>query len=96
MIVDAALLLRWGFERECDLVIAVQAPEAALLARLAASRGWSAEAARARLAAQPAPEVLAAAADVVLVNDGTERDLVEAALREVAARVPPAPREGAR
>ena len=94
VIVDAALLLKWGFERECDLVIAVEAPEAELLARLARSRGWSAEAARARLAAQPAPELLAAAADVVLVNGGTERDLVDAALREVAARVPPAVREG--
>lgn len=93
VIVDAALLLKWGFERECDFVIAVQAPEAALLARLATSRGWSAEAARARLAAQPAPAVLAAAADVVLENDGTEKELVEAALREVAARMPAAARK---
>lgn len=96
VIVDAALLLQWGFERECDLVIAVEAPEATLLTRLAKSRGWSAEAARARLAVQPAPAVLAAAADVVLVNDGTEQALVDAALREVAARVPLSPREGAR
>lgn len=94
VIVDAALLLKWGFERECDLVIAVQAPEPELIARLAKARGWSPEAARARLAAQPAPEVLAAAADVVLANDGTESQLVDAAMREVAARMPVATREG--
>ena len=96
VIVDAALLLKWGFERECDLVIAVEAPEAELIARLAKSRGWSAAASQARLAAQPAPEVLAAAADVVLVNEGTEQALVDAALREVAARMPAAEREGRR
>jgi dephospho-CoA kinase len=94
VIVDAALLLQWGFERECDLVIAVEAPEAELIARLTRSRGWSVEASRARLAAQPAPEVLAAAADLVLVNDGTEAGLVEAAMREVAARMPVATRNG--
>jgi len=92
VIVDAALMLSWGFERECDLLVAVLAPEPALIARLTASRGWSAEAARARIAAQPAPEVLAAAADVVLDNRGSEAELIESALREVAARMPAAAR----
>ena len=94
VIVDAALLLNWGFERECDLVVAVTAPEAEQLARLEKSRGWSAEAARARLAAQPDPAFYAAAADVVLENHGTESELVEAALREVASRLQAVPREG--
>jgi dephospho-CoA kinase len=52
VVVDAALMLRWGFERECDAVIAVVAPEDEQVARLARGRGWSEAEARARLAAQ--------------------------------------------
>jgi len=92
VIVDAALMLAWGFERECDLVIAVVAAEADLIARLVESRGWTPEAARARIAAQPAQEFFAAAADVVLENRGSEAALIDAALREVAARLPVAAR----
>ncbi len=96
VIVDAALMLAWGFERECDLVIAVVAPEEDLIARLVRSRGWTREAARARISAQPAQEFFAAAADVVLDNRASEAALIDAALREVAARLPLAARGGAR
>jgi dephospho-CoA kinase len=92
VIVDAALLLSWGFERECDLVVALIAPEDDLVARLVRTRGWSEADARARLAAQPADAVLIAAADLVLENRGSEAELVEAALREIAARMPAAVR----
>jgi dephospho-CoA kinase len=89
VLVDGALLLDWGFERECDAVIAVTAPEAAQLARLTAARGWSEAEARRRLAAQPPEARLAAAADEVLVNAGDERALAAAAaaaLARLAAR----------
>ncbi len=96
VIVDAALLLDWGFERECDLIVAVIAPEAERVRRLAASRGWSEAEARRRLAAQAPDAELAAAADLVLDNSGSEAALVEAALAGIAASLPAAPREGRR
>ena len=94
VIVEAALILNWGFERDCDFVLAVTAPESDLIERLGRTRGWSEEDSRARLNAQPTPETMAAAADVVIENRGTEAELVEAALREVAAHSP-VPRRGA-
>ena len=72
VVVDAALMLDWGFERECDAVIAVVAAEPLQIARLMAARGWTAEQARARLAAQRADPSFAAAADVVIDNSGDE------------------------
>lgn len=84
VVVDAAVMLSWGFERDCDAVLAVIAPEEALLARLTASRGWSERDGRARFAAQPTQEQFAAAADAVLDNRGTEEALVAAARAAVA------------
>ena len=81
VIVDAALLLDWAFERECDAVIAVTAPEEAQLSRLLASRGWTADEARRRLAAQRPNAVFATAADVAIENAGTEAELAESAVR---------------
>jgi len=95
VIVDAALMLSWGFERECDLVVAVAAPDDVAAVRLARARGWSESEVRARLATQPAPQVLAAAADLVLDNVGSEAELVERALAEIAARMPTARPEDA-
>jgi dephospho-CoA kinase len=89
VVVDAALLLEWGFERECDAVIAVVAPEADQVARLARARGWSAEEARARLAAQRTDAAFTAAADETIDNRGSVEDLARAAraaLRRIAAR----------
>jgi dephospho-CoA kinase len=84
VVVDAALMLDWGFERECDAVIAVSAPEDAALARLAASRGWSLEEGRARRAAQRAPNAFADAADAVLDNSRDPETLAREARRVVA------------
>lgn len=91
VVLDAALMLEWGLERWCDVVLAVTAPESDQLARLHASRGWSEEEARARLAVQRTHEEFAAAADARLENRGTREDLARAArdtldrLRGVAA-----------
>jgi len=79
VVVDAALMLDWGFERDCDAVIAVVADEDAQVARLVASRGWSEADARRRLAAQRPDAAFADAADVVIRNDGDEAALVAAA-----------------
>ena len=75
----AALMLDWAFERECDAVLAVVAPEAAQVARLVAARGWSEGEARRRLGMQRPNADFAAAADEVIDNRGTEAELAAAA-----------------
>ena len=91
VVVDAALLLDWGFERECDAVIAVAAPLEARIERLRAQRGWSRDEAERRAAAQRTAEALCAAADVTLDNEAGPADLERRAresvrrLREAAA-----------
>ncbi len=79
VLVDAALMLDWGFERDCDAVLAVVAPEEAQVERLVASRGWSERDVRRRLAAQRSNAQFAAAADEVIDNRGTEAELERAA-----------------
>ena len=86
VVVEAALMLRWGFERECDAVVAIVAPEADQVERLKRARGWSEAEARARLAAQDSNEALSAAADVTLDNRGTLESLARSA-REAVARL---------
>lgn len=93
VVIDAALMLDWAFERECDAVLAVIAPEDAQVDRLVRARGWSGAEARRRLAAQRANEWFAAAADEVIDNRGTAAELAAAAaaalgrlVRERAAR----------
>lgn len=84
VVFDAALLLEWGLDAsDCDGVIAVTAAEASQIHRLARSRGWSPEQTRQRLAVQRSNDVLSAAADVTLVNDGTEAELEQTAREAV-------------
>jgi len=83
LLVDAALLLDWGFERECDGVVAVVAPRALQLERLAKTRGWSADEAARRLGNARTNEQFTALADEVVVNDHDEAHGV----RELAATV---------
>ncbi|MCC3269272.1 dephospho-CoA kinase [Arthrobacter gengyunqii] len=75
---DMPLLVETGQHRNFDFVLVVDAPEEERIRRMAADRGMSEEAARARIAAQASAEERAAAADVVLVNDGTAGELIEA------------------
>lgn len=85
VVLDAALLLEWGMERECDAVVAVTAPETEQVRRLMRSRGWSAEEARRRLAAQRTNEAFAAAADAVLENAGSPEELAREGRAALAA-----------
>jgi len=85
VVIDAALMLEWGLEREVDAVIAVTAPEPLQLERLRRARGWTEEEARARLAAQRSNEAFVAAADVTLVNEDTAETLERAALGALEA-----------
>lgn len=86
VVIDAALLLDFGLEREVDAVLAVTAPRAAQLERLERQRGWSRDEAERRLAAQRAAESLAEAADAVLDNRGDPAALEQAA-REAVHRL---------
>jgi dephospho-CoA kinase len=86
VVLDAALLLDWRFERECDAVLAVMAPRAKQLERLRAQRGWSADEADLRIGVQRPAAELSAAADVTIDNGGAEADLerlAHAALRRL-------------
>ncbi len=83
VVVDAALLLDWGFERECDAVVAVAAPLEARLERLERQRGWTREQALSRMAAQRTEAELAAAADVTLDNTGRPEALETLALEQI-------------
>ena len=86
LVVDAALLLDWGFERECDAVLAVLAPRALQVERLRAARGWSEEEILRRLAIARGDESFVALADDVVMNDRTPAEALEAA-RSVIARL---------
>jgi len=79
VVLDAALLLDWGFERECDAVLAVLAPEAQQLERLQRSRGWSEAEARRRLAVARPAASFAALADEFVLNDADPQAVVAAA-----------------
>jgi dephospho-CoA kinase len=71
VVIDAALMLEWGLERQLDAVVAVTAPERLQIERLQRARGWTEDEARARLGAQRSNERFAAAADVTLVNESS-------------------------
>jgi dephospho-CoA kinase len=89
VVIDAALMLQWGLERECDAVLAVSAPQTEQIRRLMAARGWTESEARARLAAQWPDERYAAAADWTIENRGSVEELRAAAheaMRELRSR----------
>jgi dephospho-CoA kinase len=74
VVLDVPLLVENGLAGQYDLVVVVEAPEAARLARLAA-RGVPADEARARMAAQASDADRRAVADVLISNAGTLDDL---------------------
>jgi dephospho-CoA kinase len=83
VVLDAALLLEWGLERWCDLVIAVTAPERDQIERLMRARGWNEDEARRRLSVQRSDAEFAAAADATIENAGSFPDLERAARERV-------------
>jgi dephospho-CoA kinase len=72
---DVPLLVETNAARAFDLVLVVAAPEAVRIERLVRDRGMAADEARSRIAAQATDEQRAAAADVVIDNDGTPAEL---------------------
>ena len=90
---DIPLLVETGQHRSFDFVLVIDAPEEERIRRMAADRGMSEEAARARIAAQASAEDRAAAAHAVLINEGTSEELVAAVQTLWETRLLPLNRE---
>ena len=86
---DVPLLVETGQMGSYDLVVVVEAPQDVRVDRLVRDRGMPAEQARARMAAQATDAERRAAADVVLVNDGTPADLAAQVDRLWTERITP-------
>jgi dephospho-CoA kinase len=83
VVVDAAIMLEAGWNKNCDWLVYVHAPRPVRLARLAQQRGWSEKEVQAREAAQWPLTDKVARADFVIINRGEPRLVAE----QVAALV---------
>jgi dephospho-CoA kinase len=96
VVLDAAILLESGWDRECDLVVFVDAPREERLARVERARGWTRADFEAREAAQLPCDAKRRRADYVLPNAGGPAELaaeVDRFCEWLGALAPP---EGAR
>jgi len=91
VVLDAALLMEKGLdERWCDVLVFVEAEEAARLDRARRERAWSAEQVRVRDAAQIPVEDKKRNADFVVGNNGTRKQLeesVRALMRQISTKL---------
>jgi dephospho-CoA kinase len=78
LVVDAALLVQWDVLDLFDAVVVVEAPVETRVRRLVAA-GFTEGDARKRIASQLSDDTMRAAADAVLVNDGSLEELAIAA-----------------
>ena len=76
VVLDAALIVETGLNKNMDALVAVVADEATRRQRLSTSRGMSMDDVDARMASQTDQEQLESVADIVVRNDGTLEDLV--------------------
>lgn len=79
IVIDAALLVEAGWDRECDYVVYVEADRQQRIERVQQARGWSAEEAGARQRAQDSLKLKRERADYVVDNSGS----LDATLRQV-------------
>ena len=75
--VDAPVLFESGYDKKCDVTVAVTAPDEVLKARIMRRDGISEEMAHRRLASQKSDAELEELADLVIVNDGSLEELRE-------------------
>lgn len=78
--IDAIGLFESGLNELCKLTVTITAPVELRVRRLMLRDNISEKYARARIAAQPAPEVFQERCDYTLVNDGTEKAFREKCL----------------
>lgn len=69
-VIDAPLLFEAGYDRECDVTVAIIAPPDERLARLCARDDLPVEALRARMAAAPSDSFYTSRADYTVINLG--------------------------
>lgn len=81
LVIDAPLLLEAGLGDKCDAIFFVDAPRAARLARVAATRGWLEQEVDRRELAQWPLDRKREAADTVLCNDGDPASLRQQVVR---------------
>ena len=74
--IDAIGLFEGGLSGLCDVTVAVTAPEESRIARLIARDGITEDYAKARIAAQKAPQWYADRCDHVLENNGSSQDFL--------------------
>jgi len=79
LVLDAALLSVWNLEPDLDGVVEVLAPEESRITRLAASKGFSEEEARQRVAGQKLPPVKGAPRHWRIENGGDRAQLLKRA-----------------
>ena len=72
VIVDAPVLFESGFDRECDVTVAVRADEDKRVARIVGRDGISEDGARRRLASQAKDDELCARVDFTIENNGDD------------------------
>lgn len=77
VVVDAPVLFESGYDKKCDLTVALTAPDELLAERIMRRDGITEEMVKRRLASQKSTDELQALADMVIVNDGTEDELRE-------------------
>ncbi len=78
IVLDAAILYEADWDSLCDLVVCVDADPDRRMARLEATRGWTAEVLASREKSQGPIEEKRRDADHVLTNDGTPEELLAA------------------
>jgi dephospho-CoA kinase len=79
VVIDAALLPEWGAQAWVDYLIVVDSDEDECVRRMVEHSRFDEETVRARMACQLSREDKKRYADLVILNDGTELDLVKKA-----------------
>ncbi len=79
VMIDAPLLFESGFDKLCDLIICVDAPDELSVRRIMDRDGITREAAERRLSVQLSAHELIRKSDAVVINDGTDRTVDDVA-----------------
>jgi dephospho-CoA kinase len=79
VVVDAALLPEWGGHAWVDFLIVVDSDEEACVSRMVKHSRFREGAVRARMACQLSREDKKRYADLVIINDGTQEELIQKA-----------------
>ena len=82
VIFDAPLLFESGLDRECDVIVFVEAPEAERVARVVSTRGWDEAELRRREAAQWSLERKRGLSHHVIRNDG-DRSMLDSQVADL-------------